>query len=167
MQQITESQAATWAGFFFLLSRQGHLNPLTIAAVDTSERDKEYTHADLYHKLGRMEALLETMMSNLSSSQVAIKDIHTRIDGVEARQNTIERLTSSTSGATSALTGLAKDFAIPIMTIVIAWLVAREQVTDNMKPKPVSLLEPQSMNYIKPAISCHHHKQKINPNNFV
>lgn len=114
-----------------------------------------------------MEALLETMMSNLSNSQVAIKDIHTRIDGVEARQNTLEKLTSSTSGATSALTGLAKDFAIPIMTIVIAVLVAREQVTDNIKQKPVSWMEPQSMNYIKPTVSYYHHKPKINPNDFA
>lgn len=96
-------------------------------------------------------------MSNLSNSQVAIKDIHTRIDGVEARQNTLEKLSSSTSGATSALTGLAKDFAIPIMTIVIAWLVAREQVTDNMKHKPVSFARQQSIGYIK----------KINPSNFL
>lgn len=125
--------------------------------MDTSDREKEYTHADLYHKLGRMEALLETMMSNLSNSQVAIKDIHTRIDGVEARQNTLEKLSSSTSGATSALTGLAKDFAIPIMTIVIAWLVAREQVTDNMKHKPVSFARQQSIGYIK----------KTNPSNFL
>lgn len=125
--------------------------------MDTSDREKEYTHADLYHKLGRMEALLETMMSNLSNSQVAIKDIHTRIDGVEARQNTLEKLSSSTSGATSALTGLAKDFAIPIMTIVIAWLVAREQVTDNMKHKPVSFAKQQSIGYIK----------KANPSNFL
>jgi hypothetical protein len=132
-------------------------NSLTIAVVETNDREREYTHTDLYHKLGRMEALLETMMSNLSSSQVAIKDIHTRIDGVEARQNTMERLSSSTSGATSALTGLAKDFAIPIMTIVIAWLVAREQVTDNMKQKPVTFLGPQSMGYIK----------KINPSDFL
>jgi len=114
-----------------------------------------------------MEALLETMMSSLSNSQVAIKDIHTRIDGVEARQNTLEKLTSSTSGATSALTGLVKDFAIPIMTIVIAVLVAREQVTDNIKQKPVSWMERQSMNYIKPTVSCHHHKPKINPNDFA
>ena len=135
--------------------------------MDTSDREKEYTHADLYHKLGRMEALLETMMSSLSNSQVAIKDIHTRIDGVEARQNTLEKLTSSTSGATSALTGLAKDFAIPIMTIVIAVLVARGQVTDHVKQKPVSWMEPQSMNYIKPTISCHHHRPKINPNDFA
>lgn len=125
--------------------------------MDTSDREKEYTHADLYHKLGRMEALLETMMSNLSNSQVAIKDIHTRIDGVEARQNTLEKLSSSTSGATSALTGLAKDFAIPIMTIVIAWLVAREQVADNMKHKPVSFAKQQSIGYIK----------KTNPSNFL
>ena len=135
--------------------------------MDTSGKEKEYTHADLYHKLGRMEALLETMMSSLSNSQVAIKDIHIRIDGVEARQNTLEKLTSSTSGATSALTGLVKDFAIPIMTIVIAVLVAREQVTDNIKQKPVSWMEPQSMNYIKPTVSCHHHKPKINPNDFA
>ena len=135
--------------------------------MDTSERDKEYTHADLYHMLGRMEALLEKMMSNLSNSQVSIKDIHTRIDGVEARQNTLEKLTSSTSGATSALTGLVKDFAIPIMTIVIAVLVAREQVTDNIKQKPVSWMEPQSMNYIKPTVRYYRHKPKINPNDFA
>ena len=149
------------------LPRHYGLHSPAIATVDTSDREKEYTHADLYHKLGRMEALLETMMSSLGNSQVAIKDIHTRIDGVEARQNTLEKLTSSTSGATSALTGLAKDFAIPIMTIVIAVLVAREQVTDNIKQKPVSWMEPQSMNYIKPTISCHHHKPKNNPNDFA
>ena len=161
------SWATIQARLLLSLPRHYGLHSPAIATVDTSDREKEYTHADLYHKLGRMEALLETMMSSLSNSQVAIKDIHTRIDGVEARQNTLEKLTSSTSGATSALTGLAKDFAIPIMTIVIAVLVARGQVTDHVKQKPVSWMEPQSMNYIKPTISCHHHKPKINPNNFA
>jgi len=135
--------------------------------VDTINNAKEYTHADLYHKLGRMEALLETMMSSLGDNQGAIKDIHTRIDGVEKRQNTLEKLASSTSGATSALTGLVKDFAIPIMAIIIAVLVAREGVADKMKQKPVALVEAQSINYIKSEISCHHHKRKINSNNFA
>lgn len=102
-----------------------------------ADNEAPVSHVDLYHKLGRMEALLETMMSNLGNFQVAIKDIHTRIDALESRQNALENSTSSASGATSALTGLAKDFAIPILAVAVTWLVAREQVGTKVEPKPM------------------------------
>lgn len=95
------------------------------------------SHVDLYHKLGRMEALLETMMASISAFQGTVKDIHARIDAIEVRQTKIENLTSSSKGAASALTGLIKDFAIPLLAVSITWLIAREQVKDN-QPKPPS-----------------------------
>jgi hypothetical protein len=99
------------------------------------------SHVDLYHKLGRMEALLETMMASISTFQGTVKDIHARIDAIEARQNKIENSTSSSRGATSALTGLAKDFAIPLLAVSLTWLIAREQVKDS-HPKPPPLPVP-------------------------
>lgn len=84
-----------------------------------------------------MEALLETMMANLGNFQVAIKDIHTRIDALETRQNALENSTSSANGATSALTTLAKDFAIPILAVAVTWLIAKEQVVETVKTKVI------------------------------
>ena len=95
------------------------------------------SHVDLYHKLGRMEALLETMMASIGAFQGTVKDIHARIDAVEARQNRIERSTSSSNGAASAVTALVKDFAIPLMAVAVAWLIAREQINNKSIPRPL------------------------------
>ena len=93
--------------------------------------DPQISHIDLYHKLGRLEALIETMMSSLSTFQVAIKDIHSRIDALEARQTSLETKQSSVNGATNAIAGLAKDFAIPLLAVAVTWLVATGEIMIN------------------------------------
>jgi hypothetical protein len=87
------------------------------------------SHIDLYHKLGRLEALIETMMSSISTFQVAIKDIHSRIDNLEARQTKLETKQSSSNGAAGALASVAKDVAIPLMAIAVTWFIAVNQVS--------------------------------------
>jgi hypothetical protein len=99
------------------------------------------SHVDLYHKLGRLEALMETMMTSVSTFQVAIKDLHSRIDNLEARQNTLERRRSSDFGATSAIIALVKDFAIPVLAIAVAWLVARDGVSIEPGPSGKATVE--------------------------
>ena len=96
------------------------------------------SHADLYHKLGRMEALLETMMTSIGTFQITIKDIHTRIDALEARQNTLENSTSVATGAKSALSSLLRDYAIPILAVAATWFVAREYPAKNTTPKELT-----------------------------
>jgi hypothetical protein len=95
------------------------------------DKDAPVSHADLYHKLGRLEALMETMMSSVSSFQSAIKDLHSRIDSLENRQLILEKRRSTDSGAVGALVSLGKDFAIPLLAIAVAWLVAREGLIGN------------------------------------
>lgn len=84
------------------------------------------SHTDLYHKLGKLEGLMETMMASVSAFQLAIKDVHSRIDAIERRQNEIEKIKSSQTGATSALSTLGRDFIIPVLAIAITWVVARD-----------------------------------------
>lgn len=92
--------------------------------------EPQVSHTDLYHKLGKLEGLMETMMASVSSFQVAIKDVHSRIDSLEKRQAELEQKKSSQTGASSALTALGRDFAIPILAIAITWLVAREKPSE-------------------------------------
>lgn len=113
--------------------------------MDSSEAP--VSHADLYHKLGRMEALLETMMTSLGNFQITIKDIHTRIDALEARQNTLENSTSSATGAKSALTSLIKDYAIPVLAVAVTWFVAREYPAETKSPQVLPSQIQQSTNY--------------------
>jgi hypothetical protein len=99
----------------------------------------QVSHVDLYHKLGRLEALMETMMSSVSTFQGAIKDLHNRIDNLETRQVALEKGRSSDRGASSALVTLAKDFAIPVLALVIAWMSIRQNsVTEISFPPPAS-----------------------------
>jgi hypothetical protein len=84
-----------------------------------------------------MEALLETMMASIGTFQSTVKDIHARIDAVEARQNRIERSTSSSNGALSAVTGLIKDFAIPLLAVAVTWLITHEQINNKNIPRPL------------------------------
>jgi hypothetical protein len=93
---------------------------------DMDPRDTPVSHTDLYHKLGKLEGLMETMMASVSAFQLAIKDVHSRIDAIERRQNEIEKAKSSQTGATSALATLGKDFVIPVVAVLITWLVARD-----------------------------------------
>lgn len=91
------------------------------------------SHVDLYHKLGKLEGLMQTMTSSMSAFQSAIMDLHGRIDALEKRQSELENKRSSEKGATSALTTLGKDFAIPIAAIFIAWLVGKGQVSQDLR----------------------------------
>lgn len=82
------------------------------------------SHTDLYHKLGKLEGLMETMMASVSAFQSAIKDVHSRIDSIEQRQRSLEKQQSTNRGSMSALASIAKDFAVPLMAIATTWLVA-------------------------------------------
>lgn len=93
--------------------------------------DAPVSHVDLYHKLGKLEGLMQTMTSSMSAFQSAIMDIHGRIDALEKRQSDLENKRSSDRGALSAITGLGKDFAIPVAAIMITWLVARGEVPET------------------------------------
>lgn len=96
------------------------------------------SHADLYHKLGRMEALLETMMSSIGSFQLTIKDIHARIDAIEVRQNALENSSSLSNGAKSALTSLLRDYTIPVLAVLVTWFVAKEYPDKDSAVRPIS-----------------------------
>lgn len=98
--------------------------------------EPQVSHTDLYHKLGKLEGLMETMMNSVSTFQVAIKDIHGRIDSLEKRQSELEQKKSSQVGASSVLTALGRDFAIPILAIAITWLVAKEKPRDQVIQHP-------------------------------
>ena len=74
---------------------------------------------------------METMMNSVSAFQISIKDIHARIDAMERRQTDLEKNKSSQTGATSALTALVRDFAIPVLAIAVAWLVARNEIIEQ------------------------------------
>jgi ABC-type Fe2+-enterobactin transport system substrate-binding protein len=97
--------------------------------------ESQVSHVDLYHKLGKLEGLMETMMASISSFQSAIKDVHTRIDSLENRQTILEQKQSANSGAASAISVAAKDFLIPVLAITVAWLVAFAE-TRNTAPHP-------------------------------
>lgn len=99
-----------------------------------STPDPQVSHVDLYHKLGKVEGILETMMTSIASFQSAVKDIHARIDALEDRQTILEKRQSQDRGANNALTGLAKDFAIPVMAIAITWLISRSSPAPSFKP---------------------------------
>jgi len=93
---------------------------------EMEQQDGSVSHVDLYHKLGKLEGLMETMMSSVSTFQLAIKDVHARIDAIERRQNDIENSRSLQTGATSTLATIGKDFIIPVLAILITWLVAKD-----------------------------------------
>jgi hypothetical protein len=93
-----------------------------------------------------MEALLETMMASIGTFQGTVKDIHARIDAIELRQSKIENSTSSSKGATSALTGLVKDFAIPLLAVSLTWLIAREKVKEGQPRSPLPPVPHHSSN---------------------
>ena len=98
------------------------------------QNDYPISHTDLYHKLGKLEGLIETMMTSFASFQTSIKDLHARIDVIESRQAVLESRRASDFGGTRALISLGKDFAIPIMAITVAWLVSQQGTIDPPVP---------------------------------
>jgi hypothetical protein len=108
--------------------------------MEVDQADPRISHVDLFHKLGRVEALIETMMSSMSSFQAATKDIHARIDNIEKRQNASEAKDSVDRGASGALIALFKDFAIPVVAIAVTWMVAtkdQRSIPGPSAPTPV------------------------------
>lgn len=87
----------------------------------------QVSHVDLYHKLGKLEGLMQTLTTNITTFQAAISDLHGRIDAVERRQNELERNNSSSFGGIAALSGFAKDFFLPALAVAVAWFIAKSE----------------------------------------
>lgn len=108
--------------------------------------DQPVSHVDLYHKLGRLEAMTENVMGAVSSFQVAVRDLHARLDTLEEKQRAMESATSSTNGATSAISSLFRDFAIPVVAIGLTWYIA---TADKKAPEPNKSSYPQPLAIIR------------------
>lgn len=93
------------------------------------KNDPQISQNEIYLKLGKLEGLMETLTSNVSGFQMSLKDIHARIDVIETRQMTMENSISSSKGAANGIVSLARDFAIPILAIVIAWMVGKDSIS--------------------------------------
>lgn len=107
--------------------------------------DQPVSHVDLYHKLGRLEAMMENVMTAVSSFQTAVKDLHSRIDTIEEKQRELEAATSASKGATGAISTLFKDFAIPIVAIGLTWYITTGEKKEiephkHVPPQPLAII---------------------------
>lgn len=75
---------------------------------------------------------METMMTSMSSFQAAMRDIHGRIDAIEARQTLLEQKSSSGNAAQNAIISLGRDLIIPILMIVVTWVAAKSTVNNEV-----------------------------------
>jgi hypothetical protein len=116
-----------------------------VANFDSTE--PQVSHVDLYHKLGKLEGLMETMMASVSTFQGSIRDLHGRIDSLETRQTALERMQSGDRSAVTALTGVVRDFAVPVLAIAVAWFATKDQIDSKNQPKPL----PQPVPHHSPA----------------
>jgi hypothetical protein len=112
--------------------------------------DSQISQNEIYLKLGKLEGLMETLSSNVSGFQMSLKDIHARIDVIETRQTIMENSISSSKGAANGIVSLARDFAIPILAIVIAWMVGKDSI---------SISRPTEINHEKGKIERSYHSQ--------
>jgi hypothetical protein len=99
--------------------------PATEQAHGVPYEHQSISPADLYHRLGKLEGLMQGMMGSVDSFGQAIKDIHARIDRVEQRQGILEKSQSQEAGSDSVLRSISKDYVIPIAAIVITWFAAK------------------------------------------
>jgi hypothetical protein len=99
--------------------------------------DQPVSHVDLYHKLGRLEAMTENVMGAVSSFQVAVRDLHARLDTLEEKQRAMESATISS---------LFRDFAIPVVAIGLTWYIA---TADKKAPEPNKSSYPQPLAIIR------------------
>jgi hypothetical protein len=81
----------------------------------------EVSHVDIYHKLGKLEGLMEVICRSHQEFTQSVKDIHERIDSVEKRIAPIELKQSSNNGSVSILTLLSSMFIGPLLIGIILW----------------------------------------------
>lgn len=118
--------------------------------------EPQVSQLEIYHKLGKLEGLMETMMATITSFQGAIRDVHARIDSLEARQASLESQQSQESGASNAIATLAKDFALPVVAVIVAWFAGKGQtppvqaVPQQLQPTP-GIAEHSGVNRSYPA----------------
>lgn len=113
------------------------------------------SHVDLYHKLGKLEGLMETMMTSVSAFSGAIKDVHSRIDALETRQSALETKQSASQSSMSTVNSIAKDFAIPLLAVAVTWLVATSQQPDKQKGAASAFSLPPANQYRSEYKSSH------------
>lgn len=106
----------------------------------SAEQDKPVSHGDIYHKLGKLEGVMDTMVTTVGSFHAAVRDVHTRIDSLEARQHALESRQFQENGASSALSTLMKDYALPLAAVAVAWFAGRSQAPAS----PPAHVQPQA-----------------------
>ena len=103
-----------------------------------SVEDKvEVSHVDIYHKLGKLEGLMEVICHSHQEFAQSVKDIHERIDSVEKRIAPIELKQSSNNGSVGILTLLSSMFVGPLLIGLILWH-ADKAWNPDYRPQPSS-----------------------------
>jgi hypothetical protein len=81
----------------------------------------EVSHVDIYHKLGKLEGLMEVICHSHQEFAQSVKDVHERIDSVEKRIAPIELKQSSNNGSVSIITLFLSMFIGPLLIGLILW----------------------------------------------
>jgi hypothetical protein len=97
----------------------------------------EVSHVDIYHKLGKLEGLMEVICHSHQEFTQSVKDIHERIDSVEKRIAPIELKQSSNNGSVGILTLLSSMFVGPLLIGLILWHADKAWNPDH-RPQPSS-----------------------------
>lgn len=90
-----------------------------------SSEPSSISHIDIYHKLGKLEGMMENICNSQREFTQSFKDLHQRIDTVEARIGPIEQRQSSNTGSVSTITFIVSMMVAPVLVGFIVWQLTK------------------------------------------
>ena len=113
------------------------------------QEPSDISHVEIYHKLGKLEALMEVICNSHREFTQSVKDLHQRIDAVEARIAPIEQKQSSNSGSVSTIVLLTSLIVAPIIVGFSIWYLTKSWDRYNEKEEASLVQAFDALKYTK------------------
>ena len=121
--------------------------------MNEGDRFVEISGADLYHRLGKLEGLIELNSQALLATQNNLQALTSALGALQNKQSVLEGSFGSHKSSTNSVVDIVRSFAIPILAIVVSYGVAVRTVTPESCPADQALLsnETSSQNLVRRA----------------
>jgi hypothetical protein len=95
--------------------------------MEDRSRMIEVSSADLYHRLGKLEGLIELNSQALLATQNNLQALTAALGSLQSKQSTLEGSIGSHRSSTSGVVDVFRSFIVPLLAIVVTYGLATRQ----------------------------------------
>ena len=121
--------------------------------MDEGNKVLEVSGADLYHRLGKLEGLIELNSQALLATQNNLQALTSALGTLQNKQSALEGSFGSHKNSTNGIVDIFRSFAVPILAIFVSYSIAIRGATVSQcsSTQPSRFSEAGSSNIVRRA----------------